>query len=124
MDKNVTQKEGNKANRKWNWGAFALPFPFGVINQVNKCYFSLIPVFGIIWTVVCGLKGTTWAFESGQFSSVKEFNDSMDRWNRAGIATCISTAATIVSCGIIILLLQALGNLTWSDVLSFMMRNA
>lgn len=68
----------------WSWGAFVLTAPFGIGNGVYLSLLSLIPIFSLFWSFVCGAKGYEWAQNSGTYNTVEEFNAAMGSWDRAG----------------------------------------
>lgn len=100
-------KSPDKAKLGWNWGAFMFPMQFGIGTKTYRCLFALIPVLNIIWIFVSGFKGSEWAFESGEYGSVKEYNAVMSSWNRAGLVTFIVLLAIValafISCLIALL---------------------
>lgn len=91
----IQSETQDKANLKWNWGAFMMPLQFGIGNKAYLCLLALIPILSFIWIFVAGAKGAKWAFESGDFDTVKEFNASMKTWNRAGAVMAIICAIAI-----------------------------
>lgn len=86
----------NEPNFKFNWGAFLMTLPFGFANKAWMCFLSLIPGLGFIFQIVAGICGAKWAYESGEFATVEEFNAVMKSWNRAGLWTLIVLAIYIV----------------------------
>lgn len=86
----------NEPNFKFNWGAFLMTLPFGFANKAWLCFLSLIPGLGLIFSIVAGFCGAKWAYESGEFATVEEFNAVMKSWNRAGLFSLIITAIVIV----------------------------
>ena len=85
----------NEPNLKFNWGAFLMTLPFGFANKAWLCFLSLIPGIGFIFSIIAGFCGARWAYESGEFATVEEFNAVMKSWNRAGIWTLIVTGVVI-----------------------------
>lgn len=68
----------------WSWGAFMLSVPFAFGNGAYLALLTLIPGVNLIWFFVSGAQGARWAYESGKFANIDEFNGAMDSWNRAG----------------------------------------
>lgn len=68
----------------WSWGAFMLAVPFGIGNGVYLSLLSLIPIFSLFWSFVCGAKGYEWAQNAKTYASVESFNEVMESWDRAG----------------------------------------
>lgn len=94
MDTEVVREE--KARVGWNWGAFMMPFQFGIGNKAYLCLLTIVPLLNFIWIFVAGFNGAKWAYESGEFNTVAEFNASMRTWNRAGLVTFIITVVVLV----------------------------
>lgn len=88
----VIQEEKPKLG--WNWGAFMHPILFGFANKAYLCFLTLIPVIGVFWQIICGIKGADWA--SKNFNGTKEFNAVMNSWNRAGLLSFIVFVIGIV----------------------------
>jgi hypothetical protein len=81
----------------WNWGAFYFNWLWGI---GNKCYLPLlcfVPFFGFVWMFVCGFKGNEWAWKSGEFANIEQFQASRRTWNRAGFI------GFLVTCGFVLL---------------------
>ena len=101
---------------KWNWGAFTMPFIFGVANRAYMCLLvllSFIPVIGqlfaLIWIFVCEAKGAKWTWESGSYRTPEEFNAVMDSWNRGGLICFIISCIAIAVLILCLILFAALG---------------
>ncbi|MEG2757676.1 MAG: ribonuclease G [Anaerovoracaceae bacterium] len=75
--------------KKWNWGAFTFNVWWGIGHKVYLPILCIIPLFGIVWVFICGAKGNQWAWETGEFSSVKEFEKCQRAWSRAGLVAFI-----------------------------------
>ncbi|MFO7711807.1 MAG: hypothetical protein R6V51_01175 [Dehalococcoidia bacterium] len=71
--------------RGWNWGAFSLTWIWGASNSVWISFLAFIPYFGILWSIVLGVKGNEWAWRSKKWNSVDAFRNTQDKWNTAGI---------------------------------------
>ena len=82
--------------KKWNWGAFMMNIIWGLGNKSYLPLLCLIPIFNIVWVFVCGVKGNEWAWKKGNYSSVQEFMQVQDTWNRAGIFQFIITIVVVV----------------------------
>lgn len=70
--------------KKWNWGAFSLNVIWGIGNKAYLPLLCLIPIFGLIWVFVCGVKGNEWAWQSGNYTDLESFQKVQATWNRAG----------------------------------------
>ena len=87
---------------KWNWGAFYLGWIWGLFNgcwwillvNIVLCLFMMIPVVGLWissitflgWAVICGIKGTQWAWNNRTWNSVQEFEQTQSTWNKAAFS--------------------------------------
>ena len=71
--------------KKFNWGAFALNILWGIGNKSYLSLLCLVPFLNIVWVFVCGFKGNQWAWDSGCFKTVEEFEATQKTWNRAGL---------------------------------------
>lgn len=84
----------------WNWGAFMLNAVWGVGNKTYLPLLSLLPLFGLIWAVVVGIKGNEWAWKNSDFSNTPEdiraFQLTQDSWNRAGLFAFILAIIVIL----------------------------
>lgn len=85
-----------KPNFKFNWGAFALTPIFGFATKSWLCLLSLIPPLTLPMGILAGFYAPKWAYESGYFSTVEEFNAVMDTWNRAGKYMIITTLIALI----------------------------
>lgn len=79
----------------WNWGAFMFPFQFGIGTKAYLTLLVLVPFLNFIWLFVSGAQGAKWAYDSGCFKNVDEFNGAMKSWNRAGLVSAIIVAVVI-----------------------------
>ena len=81
----------NKENAKlgWNWGAFMFPLQFALGTKAYLAFLTLVPLLNLVWFFVCGAQGAQWAYDSGFFTNVDEFNGAMKSWNKAGFITFV-----------------------------------
>jgi hypothetical protein len=79
----------------WNWGAFMFPFQFGIGTKAYLTLLTLVPILNFIWFFVSGSQGAKWAYDSGYFENVDEFNGAMKSWNRAGLVSAIIIAVVL-----------------------------
>lgn len=75
---------------KWNWGAFTFSIWWGIGHKVYLPLLCLVPLLNIVWVFVCGAKGNTWLWETGQYKTVDELNASQESWKRAGFVAFIA----------------------------------
>ena len=85
----IYQNSEPKNLHKFNWGAFVMNVFWGIGNKSYLTLWCLVPFFNLIWMFVCGFKGNEWAWNSGCFKTVEEFEATQKTWNRAGIAALI-----------------------------------
>ncbi len=85
---------------KWNWGAFALSWIWGIFNGAYLSLLCLIPGLNVIWIFVCALKGNEWAWNSGKYTSVEEFEEAQRKWSKAGIIVLIISVVLGIISGI------------------------
>lgn len=93
---------------KWSWGAFTLSWIWGVFNGcwwmfLVKAVFWLfyflfwwVPFMAIFLSVIelgvsvlFGVKGTEWAWNNRSWSSIADFNQTQDVWNKVGLVLFI-----------------------------------
>ena len=83
MDKDNLPKELNC----FNWGAFLLNWIWGVMHKKYVTLWilpaAIIPVIGpFVVSIWFGIAGNRWAWESKDWASVEEFNESQKFWVR------------------------------------------
>ncbi|MBM3166631.1 MAG: hypothetical protein FJZ83_02650 [Chloroflexi bacterium] len=77
--------------RGWNWGAFLMSWIWGIGNRV---WISLLAfVLGIIMSIILGIKGNEWAWQSKTWNSVEHFKKTQRTWMWVGIALLIVSIA-------------------------------
>ena len=82
----------------WNWGAFALTWIWGIFSKVWLAFLMFIPVplFGLAWAIVLGIKGNEWAWRNKKWDSIEQFKDTQRSWNIAGIVVFAVSIVVIV----------------------------
>jgi hypothetical protein len=81
----------------WNWGAFVLTWIWGICNDVLIALLCFIPVFGIAWAFVLGVKGNEWAWQHKKWDSIEHFKSTQRSWNTAGIIIFAISIAILVA---------------------------
>jgi hypothetical protein len=81
---------------KWNWGAFALTFPFAVGCKAYLGLLVLVPFLNFVWVFISGAVGEKWALENGEYRDEIEFRKVMDTWSKAGLVTFMVSCAAFV----------------------------
>lgn len=96
---------------KWNWGAFFLTGIWGIGNGcwwlfliyfflIIMCLIPIINIFGgmmsLALSIICGMKGTEWAWVNKQWSSVSEFESTQSTWAKVGLGLFLFGIATTI----------------------------
>ena len=109
--------------RRWNWGAFLIPWIWAIGNNVwigllalaaaaglitetvlswngivLPCEGVLAVLFLLTWLVlaiVLGIKGNAWAWQSRKWRSVESFRRAQRVWAYVGVVVVAATAAGI-----------------------------
>ena len=99
---------------KWSWGAFTLSWIWGFFNGcwwmfLVKMFFFLLSAllwwtFAVVFisiadlgiSVLFGVKGTEWAWSNRSWSSISNFRQTQDTWNKVGLALFILEVVIIV----------------------------
>jgi hypothetical protein len=81
----------------WSWGAFILTWIWGVCNGVLISLLCLIPIFGIAWAFVLGVKGNEWAWRNKKWDSIEHFKNTQRGWNIAGIVLFAISMVVLVA---------------------------
>ncbi len=66
----------------WNWGAFFLTWIWGVGNNVWIALTALVPLpfVGLATSILVGIKGNEWAWQSKKWESVEKFHRTQRVW--------------------------------------------
>ena len=89
--------------RGWNWGAFLLTWIWGIGNRVWLAFlvFLPIPLAAFAMSIVLGVKGSEWAWQSRKWDSVERFKRTQRTWMYWGIGIlCLSLLLTVVAVAI------------------------
>ena len=90
MEREIKMREREKeAEMGWNWGAFMFPIQFALGTKAYLALLTLVPILNLIWLFVSGSQGARWAYDSGYFTNIDEFNGAMRSWNRAGLISFV-----------------------------------
>jgi hypothetical protein len=65
---------------EWNWGAFFLNWIWGIGNNVWIALIALMPFAGLIMSIVLGVKGSEWAWQSKKWDSIEHFRETQKKW--------------------------------------------
>ena len=107
VSKSMSQQAGNADPlnlSKWSWGAFVLSWIWGFFNgcwwmflvQIGTFLLSLllwwvpfaaifISIIDLGVSVLFGIKGTEWAWNNRSWSSISNFKQTQDTWNKVGL---------------------------------------
>ncbi|GAG76086.1 unnamed protein product, partial [marine sediment metagenome] len=75
--------------KKWNWGAFLLPWIWGIGNNVWIALLCFIPYVNFIMIFVLGAKGSEWAWQKKRWDSIEHFKNVQKKWAIAGLVLFI-----------------------------------
>lgn len=75
--------------RHWNWGAFLLPFWWGIFNRVWIMLVGFIPIADVIMPFILGAKGNEWAWQKKRWDSIEHFQSTQRTWAKWGIGLAI-----------------------------------
>jgi hypothetical protein len=95
--------------KEWNWGAFLLTWIWGVSNKVWISLIALVPVplVGLAVSILLGLKGNEWAWQSKRWDSTEKFRRTQRIWMFWGVASLMAPLILII--GIILIIIGILG---------------
>lgn len=80
----------------WNWGAFFFNWIWALGNKTYIGLLALIPVVGLVVSIVLGLKGNEWAWRNKRWKSIEHFKSVQRKWALASAAMiAISVCAGI-----------------------------
>ncbi len=88
---------------KWNWGAFALNWIWGIGNNTYIALLMFLPFVNIVMWFVLGFKGSTWAWQNKRWESVEQFQKIQRKWARGGLALYVAFIAFFVGLFFIIM---------------------
>ena len=85
----VTSQFPHNPLLQFNWGAFWGTWIWGLINKSYKTLWSflfwIIPVGGLTWSLICGMRGNEWAFRNTKALGLRSFNEGQRKqavfWN-------------------------------------------
>jgi hypothetical protein len=69
----------------WNWGAFLLQWIWGLGNKSYKTFMIYIPLAGIVFFFINGVKGNEWAWQNRKWESIEHFKSVQRKWAIAGV---------------------------------------
>jgi len=78
----------------WSWGGFLMTWIWGVFNGVWLSLLALM--FPAIMSIVLGIKGREWAWQSKKWDSVEHFNRTQKNWAVAGLILTVIPIAVIL----------------------------
>jgi len=72
--------------KKWNWGAFWLPWIWGIYHNTWISLLCFVPYVNIIFTFILAAKGSEWAWQNKHYESLEQFKNSQRKWGIWGIS--------------------------------------
>ena len=69
----------------WSWGAFFLNWVWALGNKTWIGLLTLVPYVGFLMIFVLGFKGREWAWQSKEWDSVEQFNETQKKWSFWGV---------------------------------------
>ena len=119
LSKSMSQQVSNTEPldlSKWSWGAFVLSWIWGFFNG---CWWMFLVKMGtfllsiLLWwvpfaaifisiidigvSVLFGVKGTEWAWNNRSWSSISNFKQTQDIWNKVGLTLFIFGIVILVT---------------------------
>jgi hypothetical protein len=89
--------------QEWNWGAFFLTWIWGVGNKVWISLLALVPLpfAGLAISILLGIKGNEWAWQSKKWESIERFRRTQRIWMYWGIASLMAPFILILGIALI-----------------------
>lgn len=89
----------------WSWGAFWLNWIWAIGNKTWIGLIALIPVVGLIMSIILGFKGREWAWKNNQWNDLEHFNSVQKKWSFwgwvfFGVSFFVVLMVTIILIGI------------------------
>lgn len=88
--------------KRWNWGAFFFTWIWGIGNGVLISLIALIPAASLIMAIVLGIKGGEWAWQTGRFASIEEYQKKQKAWAIWGLVFFI--LSLVANIGVFVLM--------------------
>jgi len=83
--------------KKWNWGAFWLPWIWGIGNGTYIALLAMIPIVNIFMAFYLGRKGYELAWKNKSWSSVEELNRVQKKWGKAAFVISLIFYSIVIS---------------------------
>lgn len=77
--------------RGWNWGAFFLPWIWGIGNNAWVGLLALVPVLGFFARFLMGAKGNEWSWQKRRWNSLADFQNAQKTWAIVGAVLFLGT---------------------------------
>jgi hypothetical protein len=85
------------AIRGWCWGAFFMPWIWGIGNRTWIGLLALIPYVNIVMSIWLGMKGREMAWKNDVWESAEHFNRVQRRWSQCGFVVTVIVVIVIFS---------------------------
>lgn len=86
----------------WSWGAFLLNWIWAIGNRTWIGLLTLVPLVGLVMTVVLGFKGREWAWKNREWDSVEHFNAVQKKWSFWGVMLVLGVLVLGIVGGIVV----------------------
>jgi uncharacterized protein YecT (DUF1311 family) len=86
----------------WSWGAFLLNWIWAIGNRTWIGLLTLVPLVGLVMTVVLGFKGREWAWKNREWDSVEHFNAVQKKWSFWGVMLVLGVLVLGILGGIVV----------------------
>jgi hypothetical protein len=87
----------------WNWGAFTLPFFWGIAHRAwlsLLCLSLICPPVGILMTllvaIILGAYGNQWGWQNRRWESLSHFQHTQVVWARWGLGLALGSVLMVV----------------------------
>jgi Double zinc ribbon len=79
--------------RGFNWGALLCGFFWGIFHNSWFALLCAVPAFGIVTSIIVGLKGNEWAWQNRRWSGIEQFKKVQREWAIWGTIWFVSIVA-------------------------------
>ena len=69
----------------WNWGAFLMTPLWSICHSSWMGLLAMLPCVGLVFSVIYGLNGNVYAWQSRRFESLEQFREVQRKWAWAGL---------------------------------------
>jgi len=81
----------------WNWGAFLMTPLWSICHRSWMGLLGMLPCVGLVISIMYGINGNVYAWQSRHFESIEQFRDVQRKWAWAGlVVACISVVLNVL----------------------------